>query len=258
MTLSDSINRMIEVALLGAKITSAGTQRVINKVISIDQQDHTDLESEIRAIVEEEVKNAIESDEITEPTPTSKKSIRDDPAKTKKEVSALTETVENFKESPFGTMEDITRQQVSNLRGISKDPFKFMLNNFFKRFARGAGIVALATIIFAAVELIISELFKPGRLLDIIFRRVAKDEILLFNTTEEQAELRQGFRTVTVTTIPFLRGNDLRGQISGNLYNPTAIPMNRIDPRRVIPPLISAQNSSRASKFSNRRNSRFG
>jgi len=258
MTLSDSINRKIEVALLGAKITSAGTDKRINRVLSVDQQDHTDIESEIRAIVEEEVKNVIEEQSETRITGPAKAVQADDPAKTKKQVSALTETIENLRESPFGTMETLTRQQVSNLQGFSKDPFKFMLNKFFKKFARGAGIIALATIIFAAVELIISELFKPGRDLDRRFRRVAKDEILLFNSTEEQAELRQGFRTVTVTTIQFLKGNQLRGQISGNLYNPSAIPMNRIDPRRVIPPMISTQNSSRASKFSNRRNSRFG
>lgn len=258
MTISDSINRKIEVALLGIKITSAGTDRVINKVISVDQQDHSDIESEIRTIIEEQVKEIIEENEQIKIAGSLTSTKGDESTKIKKEVSILGDTLDNLKESPFGTMENITRQQVSNLQGFSKDPFKFMLNKFFKKFARGAGIIALATVIFAAVQLIISELFKPGRDLDRRFRRVAKDEILLFNSTEEQAELRQGFRTVTVTTIQFLKGNELRGQISGNLYNPSAIPLNRIDPRRIIEPIVFTQNSSRASRFSNRRNSRFG
>ena len=63
MTISDSINRKIEVALFGAKITSAGTQKITNKVITIEQQDHSDIESEIRTIIIEEVKNVIDENE---------------------------------------------------------------------------------------------------------------------------------------------------------------------------------------------------
>jgi len=249
MTLSDTINRMIEVVLFGAKISSASPAKV-NTVTSLDEIEQADLESEIRTIIQEEIStqeiDAIKSSDISSKNKAAASEVD-------RKVDKLTDTLDNLKESPFGTLESLTRSQVSNLQGFSRDPFKFLFANFFKKFAKGAGIIALATIIFAAVQLIISELLKPGRALDRRFKRVARDEFLLFNSREEQAELRQGFRTVTITTIPFLRGSELRGQISGNLYNPTAIPMNRLDPRRTIAPIVSAQNSSRASKFFNRR-----
>lgn len=253
MTISDSINRMIEIALTGAKITSASPGHV-NNVFLLEEMDHTDLDNQIRAIVEEEI-NFAEIEALKAPDNITGGSSGV-PSEIQKEVNGLQETFENLEKSPFGTLSDITREQANNLAGFSKDPFAFMLNRFFKKFARGAGIIALATVIFAAVQLIISELMKPGRLLDRRFKRVAKDEILLFNSREEQAELRQGFRTVTITTVPFLRGSELRGQISGNLYNPSAIPMNRLDERRVIPPVAASQNSSRGAKFFNRRSRR--
>ena len=250
MALGDIINRMIEVALTGAKITSASPGHV-NNVFLLEEMDHPELENEIRTIIAEEIEFA-EIEAIKAPDSlTGGEST--DPA-LKKEINNLQETLNNLKESPFGGLATLTREQVSNLQSFSKDPFQFIFTKFFKKFAKGAGIVALASIIFAAVQLIISELMKPGRILDRRFRRVARDEILLFNSLEEQAQLRQGFRTVTVTTIPFLKGSQLQGQISGNLYNPTVIPMNRIDPRRLVAPIVSRQNASRGSKFFNRRN----
>ena len=246
---------MIEIALTGAKITSASPGHV-NTVFLLEEMDHSDLETEIRSIIEEEINfaefEAIKApDNLTGGDPA-------DAAKLQKQIDTVSEDFSNLKKSPFGDLASITGSQVSNLQSFSKNPFQFMLTNFFKKFAKGAGIIALATIIFAAVNLIINELLKPGRFLDRRFKRIAADEILLFNSREDVAELRQGFRTVTITTIPFLKGSQLRGQISGNLYNPTAIPMNRLDPRRTIAPIIETQSSSRGSKFANRRNSRFG
>jgi len=255
LTLGDTINRMIEVALTGAKITSASPGHV-NNVFLLEEMDHSDLEGEIRSIIEEEIAFA-EIEAIKAPDNLTGGDTAD-AAKLQKEIEAVTEDFSNLKKSPFGDLADITGSQVANLQQFSKNPFQFMLANFLKKFAKGAGIIALATIIFAAVQLIISELLKPGRFLDRRFKRIAADEILLFNSREDVAELRQGFRTVTITTIPFLKGSQLRGQISGNLYNPSAIPMNRLDPRRTVPPIIATQSSSRASRFANRRNSRFG
>ena len=253
MTLSDQINRMIEIALTGAKITSASPGH-INTVFMLEEMDHTGLDDEIRKIVEEEIMLS-EVEAIKAPTELTGGTTQN--TELSREVEAVSESLSNLKKSPFGDLADITREQASNLSAFSRNPFQFMLNNFFKKFARGAGIVALATIIFAAVQMIIMELLKPGRALDRRFRRTARDEIFLFNSREEQAELRQGFRTVTVTTMPFLQGAaQSRGQVSGNLYNPTAIPMNRIDPRRAEAPIIQAQNSSRASKYFNRRGRR--
>ncbi len=246
---------MIEIALTGAKITSAGGKNPeINTVFMLEEMDHTDLDNQIRAIVDEEINlSEIEAlkapDELTGGSEGATSDIQ-------KEVNSLQETFENLKESPFGSLADLTREQTANLASFSKDPFGFIITRVLKKASKGAGIVLLATIIFSAVKLIISELMKPGRILDRRFKRVAKDEILLFNSREEQAELRQGFRTVTITTVPFLRGSELRGQISGNLYNPSAIPMNRLDERRVIPPVAASQYSSRGAKFFSRRNRR--
>lgn len=243
MAIGDVINRMIEIALTGAKITSASPGH-INTVFLLEEMDHPELENEIRNIIEEEI-NFAEIEAVKAPD-----SLTGDKSpELKKEINTLTETLDNLKESPFGTLASITRSQASVLQSFSKDPFQFILANFFKRFAKGAGILLLATVIFAAVKLIISELMKHGRFLDRRFKRLVRDEILLFNSREEQAQLRQGFKSVTITTIQFLKGAELRGQISGNLYNPTAIPMNRLDPRRVIPPIISTQNSSRSNRF---------
>lgn len=252
MTLSDSINRSIEIALTGAKITSASPGHV-NTVFLLEEMDHTDFEGEIRAIVEEEI-NFAELEAIKAPDELTGGDTTATSAQLEKEINKINQEFENLIDSPFGDLASLTREQTANLQSFSKDPFQFMFTRFLKKFAKGAGIILLASIIFSAVQFIISELLKPGRLLDRRFKRVARDEILLFNSREEQAELRQGFRTVTVTTIPFLRGAEVRGQIAGNLYNPTAIPMNRIDPRRLVAPKIKTQISTRGSKFFGRRN----
>lgn len=253
MTLSDLFNRKIEVALLGAKISSASPGHV-NTVFLLEEMDHSDIDDEVRRIVEEEIAFA-EIEAIKAPdTLTGGDSGNVSPA-LKQEITSLSESLENLKESPFGTLSSLTSTQVGNLQSFSRNPFQFFFTTILKKFGKGAGVLALAGIIFAAVQLIISELMKPGRALDRRFRRVARDEIFLFNSREEVAELRQGFRTVTVTTMPYLMGAEqARGQVSGNLYNPTAIPMNRIDPRRAEVPLIQSQSSSRSSKFFNRRN----
>lgn len=253
MTLSDEINRAIEVALTGAKITSASPGHV-NTVFLLEEMDHTNFEDGIRDIVDEQL-NLFESTTLQKSDQlTSGKT--DAPNALELEIKKVNDEMENLTKSPLGELANLTREQTANLAQFSKDPFQFMIGRFFKRFAKGAGIILLATIIFAAVQLIITELMKAGRLLDRRFKRIARDEILLFNSREEVAELRQGFRTVTITTMPFLSGAEVRGQISGNLYNPSAIPMNRLDSRRVISPIISAQNSSRGSKFERRRNRR--
>ncbi len=250
MAIADVFNRMIEIALTGAKITSASPGHV-NTVFLLEEMDHPELENEIRSIVIEEIELA-EVEAVKAPDSLTGGGAVDPGLK--KEINSLQETLDNLKESPFGTLQSLTREQVSNLQSFSKDPFQFILGRFFKKLGKGAGILLLATIIFAAVQFILGELMKPGRFLDRRFKRVARNEILLFNSLEEQAQLRQGFRTVTITTVPFLKGSQLLGQISGNLYNPTAIPMNRIDPRRVIAPIVSTQVASRSSKFFNRRN----
>lgn len=250
MTLSDVINRMIEVALNGVKISSASKAHT-NTVTSITEIENPDLESEISTLIEESIEN---NPNIPSDGSKQDKGVLDAKTKADKKLKNIDDKLTELDTTSLNDLKNLTNQQVRNLESFSKDPFKFVFGTVFKKLAKGAGVIALASIIFSAVQLIIAELMKPGRLLDRRFKRVARDEILLFNSREEQAELRQGFRTVTVTTIPFLRGSEIRGQISGNLYNPTAIPMNRLDERRVIAPIIKTQNSSRASKFFRRRN----
>lgn len=256
MTVSDAINRKIEVALIDSTWTSSGGANPVDNIIkTLGEFDHADIDDEIRNIVLEVIA-ASEEAETTASQTISGDVNSQEGKELEKEINKVNESLTNLTDSAFGDLADLTRNQVSNLSGFAKNPFQFMLTNFFKKFAKGAGIIALATIIFAAVQLIISELMKPGRFLDRRFKRIAADEIFLFNSREDVAELRQGFRTVTITTIPFLKGSQLRGQISGNLYNPSAIPMNRLDPRRTIDPIIETQSSSRNSKFFNRRNKR--
>lgn len=244
MAISDVINKMIEIALTGAKITSASPGH-INTVFLLEEMDHPELEDEIRSIVEEEI-NLTKVDAKKSPD-----SLTDDDVSVelKKEVNFLTETQENFMVSPLGTLTSLTRSQTAVLQSFAKNPFEYLLTTFFKKMPKGTPHIIVILAVLAAVKIVIAELMKPGRLLDRRFKRLARDEILLFNSREDQAELRQGFRTVTVTTMPFLKGAELRGQISGNLYNPTAITMNRLDPRRVISPIMSTQNSSRGSRF---------
>ena len=57
MALGDIINRMIEVALTGAKITSASPGHV-NNVFLLEEMDHPELENEIRTIIAEEIEFA--------------------------------------------------------------------------------------------------------------------------------------------------------------------------------------------------------
>lgn len=232
MTLSDTINRMIDKALRSAKITSAspGHTNFVEDILDIE---NPDIEGELKKIVEKTQTSA---------------------SRKQKDVN---DKVELFEEGNVGKIQQLSSQQFSNVQQFARNPFQFFFANIFKRFAKGAGVLLLAGIILEAVKFIIGELFKSGRLLDRTFKRKIRNEILLFNSEREQAELRQGFRSVIITTIPFLRGDQVRGQISGNLYNPTAIPMNRLDPRRVIAPNPRAQ-GSRNAKFFNRRNSRFG
>lgn len=249
MTLSDVINRMIEVALNGVKISSASKNH-INTVTAISEIENPDLETDINNLIEESLAN---NQNLTSQQNKQGRELFDEKTKIDQKIKNVDDKLSELDTTSLKDLKNLTNQQVSNLTEITRDPFKFIFGNVFKKFAKGAGVLALVTVIFSAVQIIIAELMKPGRFLDRRFKRVARDEILLFNSTEEQAELRQGFRTVTVTTIPFLRGSEIRGQISGNLYNPTAIPMNRLDERRVISPILSAQNASRASKFFGRR-----
>ena len=95
---------------------------------------------------------------------------------------------------------------MSNLKEFVANPTQFMIHSVFRKFAKGAGIIALALIIFEAVKWIISELLKPGRLLDVRFKRDINNEIIAFRRREDQQKLKQGFSNIIITTQPRLRG----------------------------------------------------
>jgi len=210
MTVEKLVKRMIESALRDLKITSASPEHV-NTVTEVTGIDSVPIDKEIQNLISKS------------PAATTSEKNQDD----------INDTVKSFKDGNVGKLESMSSQQFGNVQSMARDPFGFLFSGFLKKFAKGAGVVALATLIFEAVKFIIDELFKPGRDLDRTFKRKIRDEILLFNNEREQAELRQGFRSVIVTSISGLRGSEIRGQISGNLYNPTAIPVNRIEPRRI-------------------------
>ena len=128
MTLSDSINRAIEIALTGAKITSASPGHV-NNVFLLEEMDHTNIDDEVRRIVEEEI-NLLN----LSPTDTTNQLASTDtgsPSNLQKEINEVNEEMDNLLDSSLGSLANLTREQANNLASFSKDPFTFMLNRFF-------------------------------------------------------------------------------------------------------------------------------
>ena len=193
MTLSDEINRMIKTMLEGMKISSAGDiNRAVNTAVEFTAEENPDLENLIR--------------NSTDDTEGVKEQRR-----TKEAVKKL----ESYDKGKIGEINNFTSQQMGNLIGFVDNPVQFIIQSVFRKFAKGAGIIAFALIIFEAVKWIISELLKPGRLLDLRFKRVAGEEILAFRKREDQQRLKQGFSNIIVTTSPRLRGG--AGQIVNTL-----------------------------------------
>jgi hypothetical protein len=198
MTLADEIKRVIVNGLERIEITSSGgdspkINTVIPNTISIETPDLDGLVSET-------------SDDIGEV----KEDIR---------VTNAIKKVEAFDKGKVGELNRFTSSQMANLRGFVDNPVQFIIQSVFKKFARGVGIVAFALIIFEAVKWIIGELLKPGRLLDLRFKRVASEEILAFRRREDQQRIKQGLSNIIITTTPRLRGG--QGQIV-NTFNAAA------------------------------------
>lgn len=88
---------------------------------------------------------------------------------------------------------------------------------FFEKLLKhplGKGLIAVSLVKILA-EQIADELQSPGAPFDIRFRRNIKEEVAATLSRKEKAELRQGFRTLVVTTRPGLRGG--QGQIRSNV-----------------------------------------
>ncbi len=249
MTLSDTINRMIERALLSSYIVSPRFDDY--KITVVEQVENPDLEAEIKGMIQDDViagGATATADAKATPPAGSSSTTSTDPQNQK----ILNQKVESFDTGNVGQIQKMSTEQFSNVQQLAKDPFQFMIANVFKKLAKGAGVAAFATIFYAVVQLILTDLQKPGRAFDRKFKRDVRNEILTFTNEREQQQLRQGFKSVIITTLPFLRRSETRGQISGNLYNPTAIPENRLDPRREEPPSLRAQGQS-----GNQRNHRY-
>lgn len=217
---------MIEKALKSSVIISPRFSDYRIQEILVNEA--PDIEAEIEKILKKQ-----------EPTKDSKQK---DPTELKKEnkIDEAVTDVEKFKAGNVGDLEKFTAEQFGNVRGLATNPFQFVIGTVFRKLAKGVGAVGFALLFMEIVKFIIEQLMQPGRLLDRRFKKLIDKQILIFTERREQAELRQGFKEVRVTTIHGLRGG--MGQISGNLFNPEGIQMNFLDSRK-LESSIAAQNS---------------
>lgn len=130
----------------------------------------------------------------------------DKQAKKEIEVQNTVKKVKVFENGQVGEINRMASAQFGNLREFSKNPITFIASVFTKKFAKGAGVVALALIIFGAVKAVIAELLRAGRWLDRRFKRDIRKEILQNETRKNQQKLKQGFSNVIITTTSGLRG----------------------------------------------------
>lgn len=212
MGLTDKIQRLIQDAFRGARITSASPGH-INEVIDVAFTDIPDLDVEISKILTEDS--------------TFKRFTKDNKEK-----------VEKIEKHP---LLNFTQDQIQNVTAMASNPAGFLISTVFRKFAKGAGVLTLAVILFEAVKVIVDELFKPGRILDTRFRETIDRQLIVFMSRKEQKELDQGIRPFITSTLGGLRGDSLAGQIGGNLYNPYRISPSFLDRRRVSNTNLIAQ-----------------
>ena len=181
MTLADEVNRMITKVVTSLEITSASPGH-INKVIQATEFDKPDLE----ALIKKDTNSAA--------------------IKERRKTGMALKKVEKWDKSNVGDISRMASNQFNTLMDFVKNPTGFIVQTFIKKFAKGVGIIALAVIIFEAVKVVISELLKPGRWLDLRFKRDIRDEIIQFRRREDQQKLKQGFSNIIITTQPRVRG----------------------------------------------------
>jgi len=184
MALADEINRMIRKIVDGMLITSAGGDSPkTNRVIDTGDEENPDLESMIKSGRE------------------------DDTTKESKKTNDTLKKVERWDKGNVGNLNQFTSAQMGNLKGFVENPATFIIGKVFGKLAKGVGVIAFAFIIFEAVKFIIRELLKPGRLLDLRFKRKIQEELIAFRRREDQQKLKQGFSNIIVTSMPRLRGS---------------------------------------------------
>jgi hypothetical protein len=195
---------MIDTVLNGAEFTSANPDH-INELIAINTTENPDFEVEIKKLIKEN-------------SGTKSGGVGDAGDQVKKDKKALTEVtgkVKLFEKGNMGEINNFTSSQMGNVRQMATDPTGFLIQTFMKKFAKGIGVIALAVIIMEAVKWIISELLKPGRMLDVRFKRDISKEIIAFRRREEQQKLKQGFSNLIITSSSRLRGG--QGQVTNTL-----------------------------------------
>lgn len=225
--ISETINQMIQRILESAEFTSANPTHV-NTLIQVNAVDNPDFETQIKKLVEQETKNLKNSTTDT------------DVLKKEQEVEGVVKDVKSFKTGNIGDLQQLTSEQFGNVRSLATNPFGFIMGAFFKKLSRGVGAVGFALLLTEIIKFIIEQLMQPGRALDRRFKKLIDKQILVFTERKEQAELRQGFKEVRITTIGGLRGGF--GQVGGNFYNPDRISKNYLDSRK-LDSSIAAQDS---------------
>lgn len=250
MTFADKINAMISKSALSAFIDSPRFSDY--KIRIIEEVDTPDLEADIIELIKAHTTAEPEQKEVNPGAVTEQKASpeQDKITELNLKTDEIVDDIGAFNKGNAGKLQKMTTEQFGNVQQMASDPFQFLFSNLFKQFAKGAGVAALALIIYSAVKLILDRLMQPGREFDRNFKRIARDEILTFTNERLQQELRQGFKSVIITTLPGLRRSQVQGQISGNFYNPGQIPENRIDPRRAEQPFIRAQGLPGNKKYS--------
>ena len=170
-----------------------------------------------------------------------------------KKLDDVSKKIELWDRGAVGEVNKMTSAQMNNFKSLMANPTGFVMQVFIKRFAKGAGVIALALIIGEAVKMLLMELMKPGRLLDIRFKRNIKDELLQFKRKEDQQKLRQGFTSVILTSMPGLRGSPNQAAQTVNSLDLTRL--NRIpatigfDPLNMVSSGLSMKLNNRRKRF---------
>ena len=200
---SDLINSMIATALKSSYIVSPRFDDYHIEEVNIIES--PDFEKDIRDLVKEASINKTGGFGDAE----------DQVKKDKQSLKDVTKKVTLFEKGNMGEINAFTSAQMGNIKQVATDPTGFIIQTFMKKFAKGIGVIALAMIIMEAVKWIISELLKPGRMLDVRFKRDISKEIIAFRRREEQQKLKQGFSNLIITSSSRLRGG--QGQVTNTL-----------------------------------------
>jgi len=154
-----------------------------------------------------------------------------------KGIKDVTKKVTVFDKGNVGEIQRFTSQQIGNVRGLATNPAQFFIRSMLGKFTKGAGVLALAFVLFEVVKFIVAELLKPGRVLDRRFRDDIENRFIAFRNREESAKLFEGTTaSIIVTTIGGLRGGE-------NMVSSTFRANAGLQPRVItqsinIPPLV--------------------